>query len=534
MITLPIRNRWLHWGSLAAALLLLNLSLTFQNVWPTPVITWRGDLSLELAATVLALAILGPRIRAASPRWLAIATGIWMLLILGRYAEVTASALFGRDINLYWDLRFVPDVIALFVRVMPVWTVALVVLALLVGLGLLAAVVRWALGRLTAIGGDAGARWALGTLAAVLLVIFLFQPVRDYETPAVSFSTPVSSTYVRQARVALAALGGGSMVAPSPAMDSDLARVKGADVFVVFVESYGAVTYDRPSFAEALVASRRDLVAAVTETNREVISAYVESPTFGGSSWLAHISLLSGVEVRTPDTNAMLMAQQRDTLVTQFARRGFRTIALMPGLWQRWPEGAFYGFDEIYGGERIGYRGPPFGWFSVPDQFALAALDALEPPDGGRPLFVFFPTIGTHAPFHPMPPYQPDWARMLTEHPYDDAALQEAFEREPDWLNLGPSYVNGMSYAHATLAGYLRKNADRDIVLIVLGDHQPPALVSGEGGPWDVPVHVIASRRDVLDRLQVHGFSAGLTPRRPHLGRMHTLLPMLLAAFGDR
>ena len=59
--------------------------------------------------------------------------------------------------------------------------------------------------------------------------------------------------------------------------------------------------------------------------------------------------------------------------------------------------------------------------------------------------------------------------------------------------------------------------------MIVIGDHQPAAAVSGEGAPWDVPVHIIASRRQVLDRLMAQGFRAGLTPARPSLGPMQTL-----------
>ena len=57
--------------------------------------------------------------------------------------------------------------------------------------------------------------------------------------------------------------------------------------------------------------------------------------------------------------------------------------------------------------------------------------------------------------------------------------------------------------------------------------------VSGSGAPWDVPVHVIASRQEVFDRLVARGFRTGLTPTRPDLGRMHELLPVLLQAFGD-
>ena len=69
--------------------------------------------------------------------------------------------------------------------------------------------------------------------------------------------------------------------------------------------------------------------------------------------------------------------------------------------------------------------------------------------------------------------------------------------------------------------------------MILLGDHQPPALVSGEGAPWDVPVHVIASRPDVLDRLVAKGFRRGITPFRPDLSQMNALLPILLDAFSN-
>src|SRR5947208_1587265 len=115
-----------------------------------------------------------------------------------------------------------------------------------------------------------------------------------------------------------------------------------------------------------------------------------------------------------------LMTEKRETMVTAFKRAGYRTIALMPGLRQVWPEGAFYGFDDIYGASRLDYRGPEFGWFAVPDQFTLARFDAVERRNpAGAPRFVFLPTISTHFPFIPAPPYQPDWARICDDHPYD-------------------------------------------------------------------------------------------------------------------
>ena len=49
---------WTAWPALAAALVLLNASLTFGNVWPTPKIRWENALSVELAVCVLLLALL--------------------------------------------------------------------------------------------------------------------------------------------------------------------------------------------------------------------------------------------------------------------------------------------------------------------------------------------------------------------------------------------------------------------------------------------------------------------------------------------
>ena len=135
----------------------------------------------------------------------------------------------------------------------------------------------------------------------------------------------------------------------------------------------------------------------------------------------------------------------------------------------------------------------------------------------------------------PTPPYQPDWARVLTSTPYDAEALDRAWSAWPDWMDLGPSYLEALDYAFATVGGYLRLRADRDLVMILVGDHQPPALVTGAGASWDVPVHVIATRGALLDRLvRDHRFVKGLEPRHPAVARMDTLLPILLDAFGDR
>ena len=526
-----------RWLGLAAALMLLNVSLTFANIWPTLGVRLNGDLSVEVALCVLGLVIARQWRDGPFPgtlRWLAV---LWVVLVVGRYAEVTAASLYGRDINLYWDVRHMPNVGAMFAFVADPWLRVAAVAGVALAPVLLYVVARWALGSVAGATDDPRARRVLGPAAAGVLLLRIAQPLGAGMPAAIRFADPVAPAYARELGELAYEMSGAGIrdLGPPTAMRSDLSRVDGADVFVIFLESYGAVSWDRAEFAEALAPAMARLEADIGETGRGVASAFVESTTFGGESWLAHISLLSGTEVRDQGTNVRLMAQERDTLVTVFGRHGYRTIAIMPGLLVGWPEGAFYGFEQIYDHARLDYHGPPFGWWDVNDQFALARVDALEiAPLPRPPAFVFFTTISTHAPFVPAPPYQPDWARVLTASPYDAAALDRAWSAWPDWMNLGPSYLQALDYAFANVGGYLRLRADRDLVMILVGDHQPPALVSGEGASWEVPVHVIANRRAVLDRLvRNHGFGEGLEPRHPAVAGMDTLLAMLLDAFGD-
>lgn len=529
------RHRRLTFG---LALFLLNASLTFRNIWPTPAVWWATDLSLELGVGLLVVLFVTRNGRVVADPWLSALTATWMLFVFGRYADVTTPALLGRPINLFWDARYAGDVVAMFVRAAPAWAVALVVITTMALLATLYALLRWALGHVVdaASGHVPEARRFVRVSALGLLALYGLERAGGYQGPFFAFATPVTQTYVQQAWLVRDALGSASRaLPPSPPLDSDLSLVAGADVMVMFVESYGAVTWQREDFVRRLAAPRKQLTEDVRATGRSAVSAYVESPTYGGSSWLAHISLLSGLEIRDPNANALLMTQQRKTLVTTFAQQGFRTVALMPGLWQAWPEGSFYGFQAMYGGERLEYRGPEFGWWALPDQFTLAKLDELELNTPSRqPLFVFFPTVSTHTPFTPTPRFEPEWPRMLTDHPFDDALIEQLFDEQPDWTDLSPSYGNAIAYAHDVIGGYLRKHTGRDLVLVVIGDHQPPAFVSGEGQPWDVPVHIITNRQEVLDRLKVFGLVPGLSPAGAHLGKMHELLPILLDAFGDR
>lgn len=530
------------WHAIAfiAALWLLNAALTFHNVWPTAFIHPSGELSIELAVILLLMAA-WLSVRDALPRpLLGMLAALFVLGAIGRYAEVTSPALYGREVNLYWDLPHLSSVTAMLTRVASPWLLIIGAIGVVAGFALLYFAAFWAWRQVASSLQSRLVRVAVSIAAVVVIVGFTLENVVEERPSIPRFAMPIGKTYAEQvAKVGAVLMERGTTrkLPSSPALASNLSLIDGSDVLVVFIESYGRVAYDNREFFATLAPARAELAAAVRDTGRTVASGYVKSPTFGGGSWLAHLSFLSGIDTQDASLAQLLMTQSRRTLGNALAEHGYRRVALMPGLKMDWPEGVFYGFDRIYDDASLDYHGPAFGWWRIPDQYSLAKLDELElaprsvAPGPRKPLFMFFPTISTHTPFRPTPPYQPDWSRLLSAQPFDNEPLQHSLSQLPEWTNLAPSYEAAVTYSLQTLAGYLRTQARDDLVVIILGDHQPPAMVSGPNAPWDVPVHVITSKPALLNTLQGCGFVSGLIPAPEVLGSMHQLGPTLLYAF---
>lgn len=521
-----------QWLVLAFAVVVLNASVTFRNIWPTIGIAPRAEISFELALLVLTLvlwtAFVAPVRRAV---WTCIAA-LALLYVLGRYATVTAPALYGRPVNLYWDARHLPAVGAMLVDVMPGWLLLALVAGIVAFLTAVTAALRWCFLRIAAALDVPPMRRALGVVAAASVLVYTSGsafdwPVRHY------FTRPVTSVYFDQVRFVLDAYAAHDRreLAVLPLARTDLGRAAGNDVLAMFLESYGAVTYDMPEVEGLVAPARREFAAAARQSGRRVLSAFVTSPTFGGGSWLAHSTFMSGMDVRDPDAYALLLTQKRETVPKLFKERGFRSVALMPGMRNAWPEGAYYGFDAIYDEKALSYVGPEFGWWRIPDQYSLAMLNVLEPRFGRAPLFTFFPTINTHIPFVPIPPYQPDWVRLRTAEPFDAENIAR-IGREPDWLALGEPYGESLAYTFEYLAGYLREQAPDDAVLVFIGDHQPAASVTGVDARWDVPVHVVTRNADIAGAFAAAGFIDGveLAPQQPAVAKMAELTTLFLRA----
>ena len=90
-------------------------------MWPTLRVRSTSELSLEVAACVLGLAVSRRWLGAPSRVMLRSLSVVWIFLVVARYADVTTRSLYGRDVNLYWDLRHVPNVGAMFSYVAEPW-----------------------------------------------------------------------------------------------------------------------------------------------------------------------------------------------------------------------------------------------------------------------------------------------------------------------------------------------------------------------------------------------------------------------------
>lgn len=529
-----VRSGWVSWLALGLALIGLNLALSFHNLWPTLWVTTRYELSVEIALLVLILAALCGLGKPPSRRLLSGLALVLLVFVLGRYMEVTAPSLYGRRINLYWDAQHLPRVAAMLAEALPTWQVWLLSALLLLGLMLLYLVCRWLLQALVGAMAETGPRRFALVLSAMLVALY----GAGYVGPQINtlrwFSLPVSLTYAQQLGFVRTALAGAATLDSNahPLPGSSLDRLAGADMLVLFFESYGATTLDRPDFVHALDSPRSTLARAIELSDREVVSARVRSPTFGGASWLAHATFLSGIQVTENDRYEVLLTGERETLVHRFAQQGYRTVGFMPGLRQAWPEGSFYGYDQIYDASALRYPGPAFGWWRIPDQYALAQVNAMELTPGSRqPVLAVMNSITSHAPFQPVPPYQSNWQALLSPQPFGADTVAQATDGNGAVTAMADNYVRAIDYVLTSVAGYLGQRGPDELVLIVIGDHQPAAQVTGPDASWDVPVHVIARNPPLMDALRAQGFVTGLTPGSDNLGPMHTLAGRLLQAF---
>jgi phosphatidylglycerophosphate synthase len=316
-----------------------------------------------------------------------------------------------------------------------------------------------------------------------------------------------------------------------------LTGLRGKDVLLVFVESYGRVAVQGSSFSPRIDTVLDRGTAQLRAAGFSSRSAFLTSPTFGGLSWLAHSTMQAGVKVDGQRRYNQLVKANRLTLTRAFKRAGWRAAGAMPANHRAWSEGhSFYHYDKIYDRRNLGYRGPDFGLPPMPDQYTFLALQRRELAARHRPpLFAEVDLISSHAP----------WTRIPRLIPWQDVGDGSIFGRIPaeestraslfdDAKRARAAYGHSIEYSLSTLFSFVRRYGNDNTVLVVLGDHQPATAVSGQGARHDVPISVIAHDPKVTDQIAGWRWQRGMLPS-PHapVWPMASFRDRFLTAFGS-
>ena len=520
----------------AAALAALNGLLVLGDFIETPWAWLPAQLSLELVALVALLAWLGRRPRAG---WLWALAGLLLAAFVVRLGAIAVPWHFGRDLNLFVDLGFLPvglgllrgavaptTFVAILGGIAAALVVALVALRLILGAAQRAAVER---------------RWgAAGLVAASLAVAWTITPPR-YDLGAWPVAAPVAQTLGHNAVLALEAAGmtGNHLrlidhaVASRPEPRA-LPALAGRNVLLIFVESYGAITLTDPAMRAALAPIRARWAERLPAAGYRVASGLLNSPITGGGSWMAHATINFGVRVDNQNLFDVLLNSRARPLGTDMRRAGYRTVAVQPRMQQPWLQAGFFAFDTVLDDAALGYQGPRYSWETTPDQFVLERVHARElAAKDGQPRFLMYVLSSSHAPFDRVPPVVADGRTIgdgaiygslpIAHHP---PAAGKVFDN-PD------GYGPAVGYALDVVGRYLAERLDDDSLVIVLGDHQPPLSLAASTRNKAVPVHVLSRDPALVEPFMRWGFVDGVIPAgtETELG-METFLARFLGAFG--
>ena len=527
-------------GLLVALLLVNALLLTPQWLLTNgPAPDW---IALEACLVVGLLALLPRR------RWstaLAIGTAFVLVFVsVLAFADAAARQSLARPLNLYLDLHLLSAVYNLLTGTLGPTIATLIALGLLLGASLLI----WFLAHLLVPVETHQRRPTRQIIAVALVALFLMGigPWRDrmpaltqqMTLPAVRITTEQAQQFARmlneRERFAAELAAAPSNYAGRPGF---LRKLSDRDVLVAFVESYGISALYDERYAPVVLPRLNDLAWRMADSGLHLATGALVAPTQGGQSWFAHESLSSGMWLDNQLRYDLMLASGHETLIDDFRRAGHRTVALMPAITLAWPEGDRLGYDQILARRDIDYAGPPLNWVTMPDQFTWSFLEhSVRAADKSRPLFANIGLISSHAPWTPILPVLDDWDSIGDGSIF--ARWEHAGERPEDlWLDterIRQHYALSVDYAINAMAGYAERYVDDRTLLIVMGDHQPAPLITGDDVSRAVPVHVISGDPTLVQPFLDRGFEAGALPdpARP-APRMDAFRDWFVRAFSE-
>ena len=187
----------------------------------------------------------------------------------------------------------------------------------------------------------------------------------------------------------------------------------------------------------------------------------------------------------------------------------------------------------LYAGN-MGYRGPAFSYARIPDQYTWNRFYERELAGPHAPVMAEIDLVSSHTPWAPIP-------RLV---PWSDIGDGSVFEPQPaegssaldvwtDPERVRQAYGQSVEYTLGAMFSFLHTYDPADLVLVVVGDHQPARIVSGPGADRDVPITVISKDPAVMNCIASWRWDAGIRPQpTAPVWRMDEFRDRFLDAFG--
>jgi hypothetical protein len=316
-------------------------------------------------------------------------------------------------------------------------------------------------------------------------------------------------------------------------------------VYLLMMESYGEVlaTWDMAPAYRALMARAEQRLSA---KGFRAVTQYSAAPVHGGMSWFSIATVNTGVPIDRPLAHQALerAADHLPTLPEFFRGQGYRTYSVQPGSKQRAGLGKpdLFGHDVVVDAQTLDYRGAHrWGYGEMPDQWALQQFRTHQLVDAPEPRYLFYMSVSSHLPWgEEVPPWLRDWRDPDGATAETDETWGPIAGVEQIGTALRQSYFRSVAYDWRAFLELLDQDTAQDLVVVIMGDHQPRLELDTPVFSMNTPVHVIARDPALLAGFEQAGFQPGLFAepgRRPplqHQGLFSLIVSRLAARYSDR
>ncbi len=538
----PLLRRWRAFGErqpllsssivFVVAWTFLNLMMNLQFPRPEPPL-WYVLPSSDVAVLLAAYALVGLLATCGAQRlpWLARLRVPWpvhllvALLLLGvrafRMGDGVARVYQTRPGNLFLDAEMLPEIARLLHSTLPLWNFALIV----GGIGVALPLLVWLSYRASKAAAKFLAQpkrslvfWAV--TGVQLLVSPLTPKHADPDRYLGAFAASVvpqvdkdfddflEARQLRESRQP-------RMKAARERLEQssgDLALLGGANVQLFIVESYGVVMLEDDDYKKRLNPFLDSFAQSLKKEGFYAASRVLDSPTIGGYSWLAHVTMATGIRVANQGEFKYVYRSRPKTLVNYFADAGYRTVTAEPATKRAYPGKDFYGFTLRFHNKHLHYKGPKFSWSPMPDQYVIDFVHRRAVAPYKKPQFIKYHLGSSHVPWNEQPPLIADWSKIGDGSIYNELSPIRYPTSWTDLTGATDAYSRSIHYVLDVIQRYTTEFIHDDTLVIIVGDHQPTGQVTHNSREQGVPIHVISKNLAIVQKFIDRGYVPGLHP----------------------